>query len=186
MLLLYFRCEMLPNNYRMQADYDYYAIDIGNRPVIIDASMSLRKIVEKDNLNSVESCRVLFETNLFLDKFPPCNPKTLKLRQLCQSECPKVRDMTSQCFRDAIQEGMMISDFATLHDQFNCSDPTSRYPNVSEVLYDSQQSCYNVSYYKSSEHHTVTYVRMLTLLNSWLTASYCNFRKTERLQKLHS
>ena len=145
--MLLFRCERLPEH-NQQDDYDYYAIDITNRPDVIMFVTTSRNLT---GLLSALFCRQLFNQTLSFVAFPPCDPETYKLRQVCKSECPKFADISSRCIDDVIKAGRMISEFAQLFDSYNCSNPSTYFPNASQSLYDSQKNCYTISSYNTSK-----------------------------------
>ena len=136
---------MLPEN-NQQADYDYYAIDIANRPQLIEFVANLRGLIEKHNIDKIPSCLPVITRSVPLAEFPPCNPITFKLRQICEESCRTYTNIISQCFSLAIQTNIMISEFALLYDSYDCSDPNTYLPNVTDILFDSRQNCYNVSF----------------------------------------
>lgn len=141
--MLLFRCERLPEN-NQQDDYDYYAIDITNRPDVIMFTASAR------NLTSIligSFCRQFYNQTITFVAFPPCDPETFKIRQVCRRDCPRFVDISSKCIDDALRAGRMITEFAKLFDSYNCSDPSAYFPNASLSLFDSQQSCYTISLY---------------------------------------
>ena len=66
----------------------------------------------------------------------------LKLRPMCATQCQTFATVISQCFGDAVERGITISEFAAIYDSYNCSDPSTHLPSISD-LYDSQEQCYN-------------------------------------------
>ena len=103
---------------------------------------------------------------LFLDvflsfiNFPPCDPTTLKLRPMCAIQCPTVYVFTSECFREAISIDLPIADAATLYDGYNCSDSNTLFPGLSRDLIESQQNCYNVSYFDSICKYIIIWITL--------------------------
>ena len=144
MLLL--RCVKLPED-TQQVDYDYYAIDIGNRPEVVNLINTVRNLADKHNIYQVSDCAFLYVSTTFAE-FPPCDPATFKLRPICETQCSTFFDISSNCFGVAIQEGISIGDFATAYDAYNCSNPSTHIPTVSGDLFSQHvQDCYNVSAY---------------------------------------
>lgn len=132
---------MLPEE---RDDYDYYAIDISSRPEVIRFVTNARSLVP----NTTQSfCSQFFHVTLNFVEYPPCDPASNKLRQVCESDCQRFTDILSGCLDNVIEAGNTILGFAALHDIYNCSDPSTYFPNASLSLYDSQQSCYTVSFY---------------------------------------
>ena len=140
-----FRCVKLPED-NQHEDYDYYAIDIGNKPEVLDLVNNVRNLAERFNFYQLPTCEFL-NTSLSLAEFPPCDPTTFKLRPICQTQCGTFFEIISRCFSAAIEEGISIAEFATAYDRFNCTNPGSHLPDVSGDLFELQQSCYNVSIY---------------------------------------
>jgi len=136
---------MLPEN-NPHSDSDYYAIDIANRPETINFLIAYKNLINENNIESLSICGPLSNLTIFLAEFPPCDPLTFKLRQLCQSECPKFNDYISRCFGEITKQNtIMIGGFAELFDLYNCSDPSTYIRNVSVNLFDLPDSCYSVS-----------------------------------------
>ena len=140
-----FRCEALPEDSQLDF-YNYYAIDIGNTPELIQILTDVQILIEKHGLDSVSICNT-FYVSISLAEFPPCDPATLKLRPICETQCQSFYAVVSKCFSDAVTNGIMIADFAATFDMYNCSDPSTHLPGVSVDHFDSQQYCYNVSDY---------------------------------------
>ena len=132
---------------RQQDDFTHYAIDIANKPEVMSLVIQISSLLDENDIVNITTCRFLNVT-VFLVEFPPCDPTTFKLLPICDTECPNFNIITSCCFRDGIEEGIMISGFAALYDSYNCSDPSTHLHNVSEDLFDTRY-CYNVSYYNS-------------------------------------
>ena len=141
----FFRCEKLPED-NQQDFYDYYAIDIGNSPAVVELITAVRSLIEEHGIYSISACDFL-NTSIFLAKFPPCDPIMFKLLPMCITQCPTFSSVISQCFGDGLQTGVALSDFAAIYDSYNCSDISTYLPEVSADLFDSQAQCYNVSNY---------------------------------------
>ena len=141
--MLSFRCERLPED-KQQDDYDYYAIDVTNRPEVIMFVTFGRNLTSF--LNEL-FCKQFFNQTITFVELPPCDPETFKIRQVCRSECPTFVDISSKCIDDALRAGRMIAEFAQLFDSYNCSNPSTYFPDASLSLFDSQQSCYTISLY---------------------------------------
>lgn len=139
-----FRCERLPEE---SIDYDYYAIDIANRQEIENYITQLFNLIGGyEILDTIPSCLFL-NTTVFLATFPPCNPATLKLRPICESQCFSFFMIVANCFGDAIEKGIMIAEFAQLYDTYDCTNVSTHIQGVGSALFDSQINCYNVSVY---------------------------------------
>ena len=144
-MIVIIRCERLSED-NQQDFYDYYAIDIGNSPEVIQLITDVRSLIEKYEVDSIPTCEFL-DTSIFLAKFPPCDPTVLKLRPMCVTQCPTFSTVISRCFGDGVQTGLALMDFAAIYDSYNCSDPRTYLPGTSEGLFVSQEQCYNVSNY---------------------------------------
>ena len=145
-LLLSLRCVKLPED-SQQDDYDYYAIDIGNRPEVMNLINTVINLAIKHNIYQIRDCAFL-NVSISLAEFPPCDPATFKLRPICETQCSTFFDIISNCFGVAIKEGISIGDFAAVYDTYNCSNPSTHIPTVSEDLFSQHvQDCYNVSFY---------------------------------------
>ena len=142
-LLLLLRCVKLPED-TQQVDYDYYAIDIGNRPEVMNLINIVKNLAEEHNIYQISDCAFLYVSISFVE-FPPCDPATFKLRPICGTECSTYLSIISNCVGVAIQEGILIGDFAAVFDTYNCSDPNTHLPGVSGDLF--SQYCYNVQFY---------------------------------------
>ena len=138
------RCVKLPED-TQQVDYDYYAIDIGNRPEVMNLINTVKNLADKHNIYRISDCAFL-NVSISFAEFPPCDPETFKLRPICETQCSTFFDITSNCFGVAIKEGISIAEFAAVYDTYNCSNPNTHIPGVSGDLF-SQQDCYNVSFY---------------------------------------
>ena len=138
-----FRCVKLPED-NQQDDFNYYAIDIANKPEIIN------HVISSSNLPDAFSqpvCKEFLKLLITFAEFPPCDPETCNLRQICESECPKYIALSEHCFIRAVQEGNMIGEAATLYDSVNCSDPATYFPVNLSNFFDSQQTdCYTISF----------------------------------------
>ena len=143
--MLLFRCVKLPED-TQQVDYDYYAIDIGNRPEVVNLITSVGNLADKNNIYQISTCGFL-NVSISFAEFPPCDPTTFKLRPICETQCSTFFGIISKCFGVAIEEGISIAEFAALYDTYNCSNPDTHLPGISGNLFDSQQYCYNVSFY---------------------------------------
>ena len=142
--MLLCRCEKLPEEYQRDF-YDYYAIDIGNEPKVIQYFTNVRSSLRKYEIDNVSTCEFL-DTTITIAEFPPCDPNILKLRPMCTTQCQTFATVISRCFGDAVELGITISEFAAVYDTYNCTDPNTHLPGVSGDLYGSQGQCYNVSY----------------------------------------
>ena len=143
--LLLFRCVKLPED-NQQEDYDYYAIDIGNKQEVTNLINNVRNLVERYNIYQFSICEFI-NTSTSLAEFPPCDPTTFKLRPICETQCRTFFEVISRCFSSAVEAGVSISEFAALYDDYNCTNPDTHLPDASEDLFESQQNCYNVSIY---------------------------------------
>ena len=141
------RCEVLPEDDQLDF-YDYYAIDIGNIPELIQMLTDVQILLKKTGVYSVSICNS-FKVTVSLTEFPPCDPATLKLRPLCETQCHSFYAVVSTCFSEAVAKGIMIAELAAVLDmyRYNCSDPSTHFPGVSIDQFDPQQYCYNVSNY---------------------------------------
>ena len=148
-----FRCEAMPEDSPMDF-YDYYAIDIGNSPELIQILTDVRISIKEQGFYSVPICNT-FNVSLSLGEFPPCNPATLKLRPICETQCQPFYDVASKCFSDAVAKGIMVANLAAILDiyMYNCSDPSTHFPGVSIDQFDPQQYCYNVSNYTLRKYY---------------------------------
>ena len=145
-LLLLLRCVKLPED-SQQDDYDYYAIDIGNRPEVMNLINTVTNLAIKHNFYQITDCAFL-NVSISFPEFPPCNPTTFKLRPICQTQCSTFFNIVSKCFNVAIEKGISIGDFAAVYDTYNCSNPSTHLPSVSGDLFSQHvQDCYNVSLY---------------------------------------
>ena len=132
-----------------QDDYNYYAIDIANKQEMIDLVSFSRSLLETFILSA---CKEFLNMLITFIEFPPCDPKTFKLRQVCENDCLKFINISQYCFIDALQEGNMIYELITLNESVNCSDPATHFPIDLSKFFDSQQSCYTVSFFDKSKY----------------------------------
>ena len=143
--MLSLRCVKLPED-SQQDDYDYYAIDIGNRPEVMNTINTAINLAIKHNIYQIRDCAFL-NVSISLAEFPPCDPATFKLRPVCETQCSTFDEIIKNCFGVAVQDSISISDFAAVH-AYNCSNPSTHLPTVSGDLYSQHvQDCYNVSFY---------------------------------------
>ena len=90
-------------------------------------------------------CYEAFTLLITLVEFPPCDPVTNKLRQVCNIECQRILGVVSDCLHRIAESRSKLTPFAELYDMYDCNDPSAYFPNVSQCLFDSQQSCYSIS-----------------------------------------
>ena len=146
-LILYYiyRCEVLPENscQGVPLNYGYYAIDIANRPALINFANTLRTFYEQvHNISSI--CESFIGMSACLASFPPCNKEINKLLIICECGCSRYHDQILSCVSDLVRERVDLSIYGRIHSSFNCSDPQTYLPNVSASLYDTEQSCYDL------------------------------------------
>ena len=144
-VIVSFRCEKLPED-NWEVFYDYYAIDIGNSPAVVQLVTDVRSLIRELGIDSISACDFL-SVSLFLTEFPPCDPTTCKLLPMCTTQCRAFYDTIARCFTSAVQAGLPISGIATIYDSYNCSNQSTHLPGISGDVFDSQEQCYNVSSY---------------------------------------
>ena len=172
-----FRCVKLPED-NQQDDYDYYAIDIANKPEIIN---HVNRLSTLPDVFSQSVCKEFMYFLITFTEFPPCDPMTCKLRQLCISECPNFIAISQHCIIQALQDNSMIGEAVALYEAINCSDPATHSPINLSKFFDSQ-NCYTfsflnrgkcistIAFYKRPEIHqdTSAYIATRSLHTSYL------------------
>lgn len=113
---------------------------------MINLINTVEYLADKYNIYRISDCAFL-NVSISFAEFPPCNPITLKLRPICETQCSTFFSIISNCFGVAIKEGVSIAEFAAVYDTYDCNDPDTHLPGVSGDLFSQQQDCYNVSFY---------------------------------------
>ena len=137
------RCEMLPEKFceGVPLNYDTYAIDIANRPQLINLANMLRELYKQSH--DLPDCGLILGLSVCLAEFPRCNANANRLQVICESGCERYNELFSDCLAALVSERRNLTQFGKADASFNCSNPGSYLPNVSASLYD-EQSCYDL------------------------------------------
>ncbi|XP_065910796.1 tyrosine-protein kinase receptor TYRO3-like isoform X2 [Dysidea avara] len=135
------RCELVDDETCQGFGYDAFAAYIADLPELVDFANKIQAL--KVQFIEIPVCREFFTISECLIMFPPCNNETGKLRPICQKKCSIITTNVAQCVQILVERMMDFIEIALISSVFNCSDPSSYYPNVSGTLYDLQENCFN-------------------------------------------
>ena len=136
-----YRCELVDDETCQGFGYDAFAAYIADLPELVDFANKIQAL--KVQFIEIPVCREFFTISECLIMFPPCNNETGKLRPICQKKCSIITTNVAQCVQILVERMMDFIEIALISSVFNCSDPSSYYPNVSGTLYDLQENCFN-------------------------------------------
>ena len=139
-----YRCEMLPDNacQGVPLNFDSYAIDIANRPQLINLTKLIRQFNAQFLNISSSACRPFFSMSACVAEFPPCDREINRLLRICESGCSRYSSQFMDCASDIftnIKEVNIIALIGSINVMFNCSDPSTYLPSVPGSLYETQR-----------------------------------------------
>lgn len=131
-------CEGIPLN------YDYYAIDIANRPQSINFAIRLSELHEQ--YRNVSACTSFLGMTVCLAEFPPCSADNNRLQEICESGCSRYGSLLLECVTNIIETtgDIDFDEINQINNMFNCSNPETYLPGVSGSLYDTEENCHDL------------------------------------------